>query len=194
VDEADLVLLDVPCFGTGTLQPHPDGRWRLEAGHPDGFSFTMLVVAGFEFQTRHAQAIQEQLEPLGIEAEIQVTEWGIVLNSATSGEFDAIVLGFSPTFDPDERVQQTFVCEAGINWPQFCDPTVDELAAEARQTTDRDERAQLYNELQRKVFENGAWASLYMSNNYDATQSDVKNYTYYPQFYYRSLREVWLDE
>ncbi len=30
----DLVLVDAPCTGTGTLARHPDARWRLEPGAP----------------------------------------------------------------------------------------------------------------------------------------------------------------
>ena len=32
---ADLVLVDAPCTGTGTLARHPDARWRLKPGDPE---------------------------------------------------------------------------------------------------------------------------------------------------------------
>ncbi len=32
LSRADIVLLDVPCTGTGTLARHPDARWRLTPG------------------------------------------------------------------------------------------------------------------------------------------------------------------
>jgi len=32
VRKADMVLVDAPCSGTGTLRRHPDGRWRVSPG------------------------------------------------------------------------------------------------------------------------------------------------------------------
>lgn len=43
VASADLVLVDVPCTGTGTLRRHPDARWRIG---PDGPRRMAEVQAG----------------------------------------------------------------------------------------------------------------------------------------------------
>jgi 16S rRNA (cytosine967-C5)-methyltransferase len=36
--KADLVLVDAPCSGLGTLRRKPDARWRLDAGDPERFA------------------------------------------------------------------------------------------------------------------------------------------------------------
>jgi 16S rRNA (cytosine967-C5)-methyltransferase len=36
--KADLVLVDAPCSGLGTLRRKPDARWRLEPGDPEEFA------------------------------------------------------------------------------------------------------------------------------------------------------------
>jgi 16S rRNA (cytosine967-C5)-methyltransferase len=54
---ADVVLLDVPCTGTGTLARHPDARWRLR---PDSIE-AMTVV-----QDRMLQAAADVVAPGGL--------------------------------------------------------------------------------------------------------------------------------
>ncbi len=36
--QADLVLIDAPCSGLGTLRRKPDARWRLAEGDPERFA------------------------------------------------------------------------------------------------------------------------------------------------------------
>jgi len=57
VGEVDVVLLDVPCSGTGTLSRHPDARWRLS---PDS-------IAGLaELQARMLEAAADVVAPRGL--------------------------------------------------------------------------------------------------------------------------------
>jgi len=49
----DVVLLDVPCTGTGTLGRHPDGRWRLA---PE--SVTALAALQHDLMEASAQVVR----------------------------------------------------------------------------------------------------------------------------------------
>lgn len=44
VRDADVVLLDVPCTGTGTLARHPDARWRLAPDDPASLAATQSAL------------------------------------------------------------------------------------------------------------------------------------------------------
>ncbi|HEX6947122.1 MAG TPA: ABC transporter substrate-binding protein [Acidimicrobiia bacterium] len=165
-----------------------------EAGVGNGFDMEILVLVGSDFHIRTAQVIQSQLEPLGINVTVTTVESGQQTERRNNGDFDGIVTGFSGTIDPDERVTQTFVTGGGTNYVHFSDEIVDQLAEEARRTSDRERRGDLYRQLQLRVAEVGPMAFIYNYHFVDALRADVKGYTFNPQLVdYRSVREVWLD-
>lgn len=172
-----------------------------EAGYGDGFSFTINSLTGWDFQNCTAQGIQEQLRPLGIEIEVRILEAGQLTGEASAADktsneaFEAMILGFSGTIDPDERFQQSFMPGGGTNWGGFTDDELAEIVTKARQTFDRDERAELYRQAQHRLAEVGPYAFLYSYHKLDAAQSYVKDYVFNPNLIsYRQLRDVWFDQ
>jgi peptide/nickel transport system substrate-binding protein len=114
---------------------------------------------------------------------------------SSEAAMDSMVLGFSGTIDPDERFQQTFLAGGGTNFVDFDDQEIAELAEEARQTSDRDARAELYRQAQTLLAERGPFAFLYNYYKYDAAATAVKDYVFNPQLIsYRQLRDVWIDQ
>ncbi len=57
VSGVEVVLLDAPCTGTGTLARHPDGRWRIEASD---------IELAVESQRRLLDAAAEVVAPGGL--------------------------------------------------------------------------------------------------------------------------------
>lgn len=166
-----------------------------DAGVASGFKMEIVTLVGSNFHIRSAQAIQQQLKPLGIEVEVKIVDSGQLTTVRNSGSFHSMVLGFSGTIDPDERFAQTFMTGGGTNYVKFSDKTVDELATKARKTSNRDERAKLYREAQLRIAEVGPFAFTYNYHFYDTLAKSVKGYVFNPQLVdYRSIREVWLDK
>src|SRR5215213_11152 len=115
-----------------------------EAGKPDGFSFT-LKTDPTPLNQQIGQVIQNNLKPAGIDVKLEQEEFGTLLDDSTNGNFQALFLGWSGRIDPDLNIYDFTVTNGDFNSSGYSNPEVDRLLNEARTTSDRDERKDLYD-------------------------------------------------
>ena len=79
-------------------------RIRTASFERDGkpFLFTILVNQGNDSRIKAAIIIQSQLKALGITVHIRTVEWAAFIKEfVNKGHFDAIILAWTITLDPD---------------------------------------------------------------------------------------------
>ncbi|WP_339227188.1 glutathione ABC transporter substrate-binding protein [Oceanobacillus sp. FSL K6-2867] len=127
-----------------------------EAGFEDGFSTTIWTNDDRE-RIDTATNIQAQLSEIGIDAEVEILEWGAMLEQTANGEHDMFVFGWTTvTGDADNGLYPLFHSEnlgnAG-NRTFTEDAELDELLDQARQTVDSKKRLELYRQVQELLVE-----------------------------------------
>lgn len=140
----------------------PDGLLRKDGRR---FEFTILVNQGNEQRTKIAVIIQSQLKRLGITAKVRAVEWSAFLNEFVyKGYFDALILGWSTTLDPDLHSvwhsENSFA--GGLNFIAYKNAEVDALIEEGRSTFDQDLRKRCYDRIQEILHEEQPYAFLYV--------------------------------
>jgi peptide/nickel transport system substrate-binding protein len=153
-----------------------------EAGKPNGFSFTFKIAAGDPLLQQIGQIIQSNLKPAGIKVKLEQVEFGTLLEQNTSGDFEAMLLGWSGRIDPDLNIYSFMVTDGDFNASGYSNPEVDKLLGEARTTSDRDKRKQLYDQVMEILHEEVPYVYLYHSNLTTdfAMQPTVKGFEPYP--------------
>ncbi|MEC5423920.1 glutathione ABC transporter substrate-binding protein [Virgibacillus sp. C22-A2] len=135
-----------------------------EAGYEDGFETTIWTNDSRE-RMDIATMTQEELAQIGIDAEINVVEWGAYLDSTAAGEHDMFILGLSlGTGDADYPMHMLFHSEnvgSTGNRTFMVDETFDEMLHEARIEQDEDARLQLYIDATNYLNEQVPMAFLY---------------------------------
>ncbi|MEA2586993.1 MAG: peptide/nickel transport system substrate-binding protein, partial [Thermomicrobiales bacterium] len=131
-----------------------------EAGHADGFETRFWVPqsgSGMQSPTTMGQAIQANLGEAGINAKIEVFEWGAYIESYAKGLPDDVGMAECSWFATDARniPNLTLSCgtvsPAGYNAGYYCNQEVDSLIAQFTNTLDRDQQAQIMAQLQTVV-------------------------------------------
>ncbi|WP_266078633.1 ABC transporter substrate-binding protein [Haladaptatus caseinilyticus] len=137
-----------------------------EAGYGDGFDVTMSTLASGKFKNMVIK-LQNEMDQVGINAEVQEVDIGRWLDQLDTGEFDVTIYGWSGGQDPDGfyyylfrnprnddgGVEDSYVgnASAGMLYEAYPDSEklkkADQKIREARKLGSRDERRKLYIEL-----------------------------------------------
>ncbi len=140
------------------------------------FSFVLLVNQGNEARLKTAQIIKEQLKKVGIELNIRVLEWQSFLELVTKRQFQAVLLGWSLSRDPDlyDIFHSSKTKPGEFNFVGYSNPEVDRLIERAREILDRDERKKLYRKVHALITEDQPYTFLYVPDTIIAVNKRIK--------------------
>jgi len=154
-----------------SIQPRPfniqkakdllaEAGWRYEKksdylsknGKP--LSFTILTNNGNKKRADTATIIQQRLKSIGIQVNIRLVEWSAFIeNFINKRDFDAVILGWSLSPDPDQfniwHSSQTG--ERQFNFLNYTNTKVDNALEQARLTFDLDKQKQWYDIMQQEI-------------------------------------------
>jgi peptide/nickel transport system substrate-binding protein len=166
-----------------------------DAGYEDGF--TAAIATNDRTTSDIAEIVQAQLNEIGIDLEIEMMETGAYLELTANGETDMHVGSWGTvTLDADYGLYPMFHSEnAGApgNRSFFSNEEVDDLLEQARQTTDENERLELYEEAQQIIIDEAPIVPIYHSVLLAGLRDEVNGFYQYPSSF-PFLRDVTLDE
>lgn len=129
------------------------------------FEFTIMTNQGNKEREQIAAIIQQQLQLLGIKAEVRILAWNIFITEfIDKKKFDAIVMGWSLSRDPDayEIWHSSKTKEGEFNFISYSNPEVDGLLEEGRTTFDIKKRTAAYNRIHEIIADEAPYVFLYM--------------------------------
>ncbi|CAM3953752.1 ABC transporter substrate-binding protein [Alicyclobacillus pomorum] len=135
-------------------KPGPDGILQKD-GHR--FSFTFLYNTGNSRREQVAAVIQQELKAVGIEATPKALDFSsLIANYLNPGKYEAVLLGEVMSVDPDVSILygSKYFPPNGQNMYWYKDDKVDQLLEEGVTTTDRAQRAKIYQQLAQELSQN----------------------------------------
>ncbi len=175
------------------LQPYPYDPQKAiallrEAGYADHDGDGILDKDGkpltFEMLTNQnkqremsAVLIQRRLKEIGIDARIRVLEWASFIGRfIKTGEFDAVVLGWSLSLDPDQYSiwHSSQQAPGQFNFLGYNNHQVDRLLEQGRLELDIEKRTKIYHEFARLLLEDSPVVYLYAGYGLPAINKRIK--------------------
>lgn len=164
-----------------------------EAGYGDGFELEILTFGTIKVVSDLAQVLQAQLAEVGIDASVNVAEFGTFVQDWRNSNFDVFVSLNGGSIDPDGYLYRTFRSDGSTNVYNYANEEVDELLDRGRTTTAEGERQEIYNELQKRLACEGPIAHIAYGTLFTGVRDEVQGFEQMATRGLRYLRNVTLE-
>ena len=171
-------------MGEWPYDPKKARELLKEAGYPNGFESTLWSAYNDGTSVKVVQFLQQQLAQVGIKVSVEVLESGQRVQRVQQVQKpeDAQVRMYyggwsSSTGEADWGLRPLFSTGAFppslLNTAYYSNPAVDEGLVQALSTTNRDEKAKLYADVQKTIWKDAPWAFLVTQNNVYARSKNL---------------------
>ena len=174
------VNMDVPSY---PYDPDKARQLLKDAGWDPAQKLVIRLGAGNKIREQSAPVIQQYLQDVGIDAEIQVTDFATLVKDMQAGTFDLALVGHTSGYDPD----YTAIWSSTDAWPpngnnffRYSNPQVDKLLQQGREETDQAKRKATYDEYQRIIVDDEAMVWLYRPTDIFAVRDRVSGEQFGP--------------
>ncbi|MBI4277112.1 MAG: ABC transporter substrate-binding protein [Armatimonadetes bacterium] len=185
---------DAPSY---PYNPQKARQLLAEAMYPNGFPATFWVPdsgSGMQLPKEMSTVIQANLAAVGIQAKIEIFEWGSYLGRLRGEKPDMAALSwFLKTDDPDVALYPVVHSQAVPlpNRSGYSNPEVDRLLLAARATADRAKRAEAYKQVIRIVNREIPWIAVDHQMEIVGVRRSVRGVTMNPNGFYLGVETAY---
>lgn len=175
-------------FGANpNLKPYPYDPEKAkallkEAGYPDGFEARLAYPTYMTQIQEQAEIIAADLGKVGIRVTLEPFERAVMWEKYKAGEHMMFIYWWDDAPEPDRYMYALFHSKSRDYYSSY--PEVDALLDKGRTILDRDERATVYHEIDRILYEEAPWIYMYIVPEVFGVANDV---------HYQGRRDGFMD-
>ncbi len=132
-----------------------------QAGVTTPITMGLMVTDELPESVTSAQVIADQLEPIGIDVEVEVLDFATWLDRQGQGQFDAFLLSWLGNIDPAAFYESQHITGGSNNYQGYSNPEVDRLLGEASTTVDEQARKGLYDQAAKLIVDDVSYLYLF---------------------------------
>jgi peptide/nickel transport system substrate-binding protein len=160
------------------FDPDVDAAKQLlqQAGVTTPITMGLMVTDEFPESVTAAQVIASELEPIGINVEVETLDFATWLDREDQGDFDAFMLSWLGNIDPADFYEQQHITGGSSNYQGYSNPQVDQLLTQAATEVDQDKRKDLYDQAAKLIVDDVSYLYLYNPDVVQAWAPGLKGY------------------